>query len=468
MDERNPETLPAVTLLATGRMRIAADTILLRISHTGMNYADALSYLMIQLPMYQRIGAVAYKSGLDNTYRLDEYFMHPHRQFKTIHVAGTNGKGSVSHMLASILQEAGYRVGLYTSPHLLDFRERIKVSGRMIPKNEVTRFVKNHRAFFDSFQPSFFEISVFMAFEYFARQKVDVAVVEVGLGGRLDSTNIITPLLSVITNIGRDHMELLGDTPNKIASEKAGIIKPGVPVVIGESQQETREVFRQTAALRNAPIRFADEILAIDDSRMMHNGLQLFRVRKGNQIIHTDLACELLGHYQRKNILTVLVAAGMIKDLGFPHEERDLYAGIAKVVTNTGLHGRWQVISDEPKVICDTAHNADGIKAVMNQAAETPCRNLHVVIGFVNDKDLEGIFSYLPVNARYYFSRLSVPRTMNENDLASFAARHNIQGEAYTSVIEAFSAARASASAADLILITGSTFLVADFLASRK
>ncbi len=431
-----------------------------------MNYQEALSYLFGQLPMYQRIGKAAYKNGLENTYRLDTYFGSPHRYFRAIHVAGTNGKGSVSHILASILQQAGYKVGLYTSPHLLDFRERIKINGKPISKKHVTEFVNSHKSFFDTMQASFFEISVFMAFHFFRIQQVDVAIVEVGLGGRLDSTNVIIPELSVITNIGKDHTDLLGKSFAKIAREKAGIIKPGVPVIIGESKKETRMVFKRLADALFAPIIFADRQFNINSVSVSSERYQVFDVKKGDAFLYRELQCELLGRYQQKNVITVLAATDLLGVSGFNITKGDIYNGIRRVVKNTGLYGRWQVISDDPLIICDTAHNAEGIQVVMQQIAGMPARKVHIIIGFVCDKDLKLIFKNLPLTAEYYYSRLSVPRTMNEKLLSNRANKHGLTGRAFASVADAFDAAIKASAPEDIILITGSTFCVADFLAT--
>jgi len=420
---------------------------------------------MEQLPMYQRIGKPAYRAGLENTLKLDDFFNIPHAAFSTIHVAGTNGKGSVSHMLASVLQEAGYKVGLYTSPHLLDFRERIRVNGCMISKKFVTEFVSLNKPFFDTFNPSFFEISVFMAFTWFMKNKVDVAVIEVGLGGRLDATNIISPVLSVITNIGKDHTEILGDTLEKIAFEKAGIIKRNTPVVVGERQLQVQPIFNRVAAPLNAPVRIADDMYKIDYSLTSADGYQVFNFKKGGDIHFPNLKCGLLGHYQRRNVVTVLASLEQLRRSGFRIVEKNVYAGIRKVVVNTGLSGRWQVIQRDPDVVCDTAHNADGLRQVMQQIAETPHEKLHLVLGFVVEKDISEILKYMPYNAIYYFCRLSVPRTLPESDLAAAAYRRGLKGQAYAHVKEAFAAALEKAGKNDLVVITGSNFLVADFLA---
>ncbi len=429
-----------------------------------MNYNKTLAYIMDQLPMYQRIGHAAYRSGLDNTLKLDAYFGSPHQQFKTIHVAGTNGKGSVSHMLASVLQEAGYKTGLYTSPHLVDFRERIRINGNRITKKFIAEFISKNQAFFNTFSPSFFEISVFLAFEYFVQNLVDIAIIEVGLGGRLDATNIISPLLSVITNIGRDHMEILGDTLQKIATEKAGIIKPNTPCVIGEKQPEIFPVFKKICEQHNSRMIRADEQYAIPYSLTSTDGYQVFNVKKNGEIRYANLKCELMGHYQRKNTTTVLASLDELISTGLLIKEKDIYSGIRKVVQNTGLLGRWQLIRANPVVVCDTAHNPDGMKVLMQQVAETARKQLHLIIGFVYDKDIPETLKYLPANARYYFTRLSVPRTMDENDLMKNASSLGFAGKSYSHVKAAYDDALQHAGNDDLILITGSNFLVADFL----
>jgi dihydrofolate synthase/folylpolyglutamate synthase len=433
-----------------------------------MKYQDTLSYILQQLPMFQRIGHAAYRTGLDNAFKLDGYFGSPHRSFRNIHVGGTNGKGSVSHMIASILQEAGYKTGLYTSPHLVDFRERIRVNGKMITKTYITDFINNHKAFFETFDPSFFEISVFMAFEYFKTCNVDVAVVEVGLGGRLDATNIITPELSVITNIGKDHTEILGDTLEKIAAEKAGIIKKNIPVIIGESQDITLPVFRSVCQQLDAPMTIADKLFRIDYSMMSVDDYQVFNVRRNDEVYYTNLKCALLGHYQRKNVVTVLAVIEELTRLSeeqqFKIRENHIFAGVRNVIRNTALAGRWQIIRNNPLVICDTAHNADGIRVVLQQINESAYKQLHLVIGFVNDKDVHGIMKFLPIRAAYYFVRLSVPRTMDEKEMFLLAAKNGLRGKAYRGIADAYAAVMEKAGKDDLIVITGSNFLVADFL----
>jgi dihydrofolate synthase / folylpolyglutamate synthase len=433
-------------------------------NNINMNYQNSLDYLMEQLPMFQRIGKLAYRSGLENTLKLDAYFNHPHRSFITIHVAGTNGKGSVSHMLASVLQEAGFTVGLYTSPHLLDFRERIRVNGKMISKTFIAEFVTRHKPYYDTFNPSFFEISVFMAFDWFMSQKVDIAVIEVGLGGRLDATNVISPVLSVITNIGRDHMEILGDTLEKIAFEKAGIIKHATPVVVGESQLQVLPVFRQVAAQQDAPLYFADEVYKIEYSTTSLDGYQVFQVRQNGVLVYPNLKCGLLGHYQRKNTVTVLAALEQLHKTGIILDTKHIYSGIQHVIDNTRLNGRWQILQHHPHVIIDTAHNADGLKQVVQQVSDTPFEKLHLILGFVNDKDIREMMTYLPSGAGYYFTRLSVPRTLDENDLAATASQFGLIGPCFARVGEAYLAAKEKAGINDLIVITGSNFLVADFL----
>jgi dihydrofolate synthase/folylpolyglutamate synthase len=434
----------------------------------AQHYTSTLDYLYEQLPMYHRVGRAAYKTGLENAYRLDAYFHQPHRKYPTIHVAGTNGKGSVCHMLAAVLQQAGYRVGLHTSPHLLDFRERIKVNGKPCSQKYIVDFVRKHRAIIESIHPSFFEVSVFMAFEYFARKAVDVAIIEVGLGGRLDTTNIITPVLSVITSIGKDHTDFLGDTLEKIAAEKAGIIKPGIPVVIGETHRETAPVFDRTAREKDAAIFYADRHYQIDYSLFSTDGFQVFNVIRENKMFMPNLKNELLGTYQRKNTITVLEAVDQLRKVGFSIADIDLYKGLKKVTEMTGFRGRWQIMGFHPRVVIDSAHNADGMREVVKQLRETAYENLHLVISFVSDKDVRAILCQMPEDARYYFTRSSVPRSMDEGDLKQLADSFGLKGESYASVEGAMQAARAAAGDHDLILICGSMFLLADFLALQK
>jgi dihydrofolate synthase / folylpolyglutamate synthase len=427
-----------------------------------MNYSEAIQFLFDQLPMFQRSGPSAYKDNLDNTLQLDAYFNHPHRRFKTIHVGGTNGKGSVSHMIASILQAAGYRTGLYTSPHLLDFRERIRINGMVIPEEEVTRFVVRHSQIIQSLLPSFFEMTVAMAFDYFAAQEVDVAVVEVGLGGRLDSTNIISPQVSVITNIGMDHMSILGNTLVAIAREKAGIIKPGVPVVVGQHQAEVAEVFRAVAAACQSTLIEADEIYNARLLKRM-DGFQVLEVaRKGQPYLEVHLP--LLGNYQQHNVPTVLAAMEQLGLKGFKVTRDNLLDGLANVVGNTGLRGRWELLGLNPRIICDTGHNEDGIRAVVQQIQETPYERLHMILGMVRDKSIDAILQLLPEHATYYFTRADIPRSLDANDLKSAALDYGLKGEAYGSVAAAFASAKKNAGINDLIFIGGSTFVVAEVI----
>ena len=417
-----------------------------------MTYQETLDFMYAQLPMYHRIGAAAYKADLQPTLDMMDALGNPERKFKSIHVAGTNGKGSVSHFLASILQEAGYKVGLYTSPHLVDFRERIRINGDMIPQQAVVDFVAQHSPLITDKHLSFFEMTVGMAFDYFAREQVDIAVVEVGMGGRLDSTNVVTPLLSVITNIGLDHTQFLGDTLEKIAFEKAGIIKEGIPVVVGETQPETRPVFIRTAAERHAPITFADQHYHID------------RIE--------DYTEELTGEYQKKNIATVLESVDILcKNSSLCIPQTALSRGLARVVTNTHLHGRWQTIGLDPLTICETAHNEPGIRAMKDKVCQMHYRQMHLVYGCVNDKDythiltlLNSVFASQQAPLRWYFSQPSVPRALPVADLQAAAHRLGIVGEAYPHVKEAIAAARHQAAGDDLVLVTGSIFLVADAL----
>ena len=411
-----------------------------------MNYKDTLDYLYNSAPLFQQIGAGAYKEGLENTWALDEHFGHPHRSFRSIHIAGTNGKGSCSHTLAAILQEAGYKVGLYTSPHLIDFRERIRVNGQPVPEAYVIRFVEEERAFFEPLHPSFFELTTAMAFRYFAKEKVDVAVVEVGLGGRLDCTNIIRPDLCIITNISLDHVQFLGDTLEKIAGEKAGIIKPGIPVVIGETTPETRPVFQKKAEEVGAPIHFAEE-----------------EVKE----VHPDWEYELKGLYQEKNRRTLWAALPLLQEGGYQISESDIQAGFAHVVELTGLMGRWQKLQEHPTVVCDTGHNVGGIQYIAEQLRRQVFRRLHIVIGMVNDKDVRGVLALLPREATYYFTQASVKRALPAGQLARLAAEAGLQGTCYPDVPSAVRAAQKESLPEDFIFVGGSSFIVADLLANR-
>ena len=414
--------------------------------------------------MFQNIGAQGYKEGLDNTLALDERLGHPHRNFRTIHVAGTNGKGSCSHTLAAILQSAGYKVGLYTSPHLVDFRERIRVNGETVSEDFVVAFVEEHRSFFEPLQPSFFELTTAMAFKYFAEQKVDVAVIEVGLGGRLDCTNIITPALSVITNISFDHTQYLGDTLAKIAAEKAGIIKAGVPVVIGESCAETKPVFLAKAQEVNTSITFAEEDAEVISFEPQADGTMLYNTRSFGQ-----LQGELAGLCQEKNTNTVLRALPLLRQVGFEFSEQDVRRGFMEVCEMTGLMGRWQRLQSSPMVICDTGHNEGGFHYITRQLQlMAQGRQLRIVFGMVSDKDVSTVLSMLPRDAVYYFTKASVRRSLYEYDLMQQAVRFGLHGTVYPTVSEAYHSALDDASPDDLIYVGGSSYVVADLLSSFK
>jgi dihydrofolate synthase/folylpolyglutamate synthase len=425
-----------------------------------MQYDEALDYMESQLPMFHRIGKSAYKAKLGNALVLDEYFGHPHKKFSSVHVAGTNGKGSTSHMLASVLQQAGYRVGLYTSPHLKDFRERIRVNGEMISQDEVTQFVEEHRKLFDRVKPSFFEMTVAMAFDYFARQNVDVAVVEVGLGGRLDSTNIITPIISVITSIGLDHTDLLGNTLPQIAGEKAGIIKRGVPVVISQFQPETASVFTSKASEMQSSIVFADSAYKVQEMKYTGSGMQTFLVEHGESMEQWDT--DLMGSYQRLNLPGVLASLDILREEGYRITLDAQKQGLRMVQQLTGLMGRWQKLQDRPLIYCDTGHNVDGITMVMEQIHRMSYAKLHVVLGMVADKDIDGMLSLLPADAIYYFTRAALPRALDQNVLMAKAMLHGLMGEAYPTVTQALEAAKDRADENDLIYVGGSTFVVAE------
>ncbi len=429
-------------------------------------YPGVLDFLFSQLPMFQRTGPAAYKDNLDNTLRLDEMFGHPHRSFKTIHVAGTNGKGSVSHMLASVLQEAGYKTGLYTSPHLKDFRERIRVNGEMITQEAVVQFTESYLAKNEKekLEPSFFELTVSMAFDYFRAMQVEVAVVEVGLGGRLDSTNVITPEVSVITNISFDHKALLGDTLPLIAAEKAGIIKKDIPVVVGESDPQTSFVFEQVAASVQTQLTFADQVYQTDYSMLTIDGKQSLNINKNGQLFYPDLKIDLLGIYQRQNVPTVLKTIDVLNEKGWNLKEDVIRQGLCNTCRNTGLMGRWQIVGHNPLVVCDTGHNQAGIQMVVEQIKQTAWEKLHIVIGMVSDKDQDSVLALLPVHAQYYFTKAALPRACEPEALAGKASKYGLKGNCYPTVAEAFSAARANAGVNDLIFVGGSTFVVAEIL----
>jgi dihydrofolate synthase/folylpolyglutamate synthase len=429
-----------------------------------MNYREAIDFLFRSLPMYQRVGKAAYKANLDNTLRLDEYFGHPHLKYPAIHVAGTNGKGSVSHMMASILQEAGFRTGLYTSPHLLDFRERIRVSGLPIPEKVVTSFVNGHRDIIREISPSFFEMTVAMAFDHFAREKVDIAVIETGMGGRLDSTNVISPLLCIITNISRDHTEFLGGDLDSIAREKGGIIKKGVPLVLGEMERSPGQVLSGMAAEKDAPVTLARNLFRPVFHTYSPDGTSIIRMQDPSSGTVETIECGLGGNYQQENLATALSAVACLRELGWDLPGTAVKEGLKSVVKNTGILGRWQLLGSNPRSICDTGHNRAGIEAVFRQVMEIPWKELHVVWGMVSDKDPGSILPLLPRRAGYYFTRSSVPRAMDPDLLLEAAAKHGLSGRVFPSVKEAYDAARERAGSDDMILTCGSTFVVADLL----
>lgn len=424
-----------------------------------MNYDETLHYLYNALPVFHKIGGAAYKEGLDNTLALDERFNHPHRKYKTIHIAGTNGKGSISHTLAAIFQLAGYKTGLYTSPHLVDFRERIRVNGEMINKEYVVEYVARNKAYFEELQPSFFELTMMMAFCYFESQKVDIALIEVGLGGRLDSTNVITPELAIISNISFDHTQFLGDTLEKIASEKAGIIKPHIPVVIGEAGTlEVRAVFERKAAQEEAPIFFAEEEKPLLAATKSSTGW-LYETREYKQ-----LEGELGGLAQKKNTVTVLSALRVLKERGFNLPDAAIYKGFREVTSLTGLMGRWQIVRTHPKVICDTGHNSGGIQYVAEQLRLESYRTLRIVIGMVNDKDITAVLRLLPTEATYYFTKAAIPRALDTPQLQAQAASFGLQGDSFPSVEEAVTQALHDCESDDLLFIGGSNFIIAEAL----
>lgn len=428
------------------------------------SYKQTLEFLFSQLPMYQRVGKMAYKANLDTTLALDEYFKHPHQQYKTIHVAGTNGKGSTSHMLTSVLMQAGYKVGLYTSPHLKSFRERIRVDGQMVSENFVVEFTHEHMHIFQQLEASFFEMTVAMAFEYFALQKVDIAVVETGLGGRLDSTNIITPEVSIITNIGNDHSDLLGDTPEKIAVEKAGIIKQGVPTIIGQAQSNLQHIFKEKANEVGATIIYADEMFSVSKEIPNNPNKQTFLVTQKRDLTTQTLSLDLLGNYQQKNLLSVLTATEVLTQKGFTISQENVAVGLAQTAHKTGLLGRWQILNNQPLTICDTGHNEDGMNLIVEQIKQTPHQKLHFIIGMVADKTIDTILNILPKDAMYYFTRPSIPRALNEKELFLKGKEHGLSGNTYPTVEKAMEEAKKTATSNDLIFIGGSTFVVADAL----
>lgn len=427
-----------------------------------MNYKETTEYLFTRTPVFEKVGASAYKPGLYTTQALDEHFGHPHRHYKTIHVAGTNGKGSCSHTIAAILQKQGYKVGLYTSPHLVDFRERIRVNGICIPEQYVVDFVENERTFFEPLHPSFFELTTALAFKYFAEQEVDYAVIEVGLGGRLDCTNIISPILSVITNISFDHTQLLGDTLAKIASEKAGIIKKQVPVVIGSTTPETRNVFQTVAQEKEAPIIFAEDSVFGQTSVMVtDSGKHLFPTQDFGTI-----ELDLKGACQTENTKTILCAMSLLLDMGVVNKD-SIITGFANVCKNTGLRGRWETLGEKPLIVCDTGHNVAGWNYLSKQIEKQPCAHRHIVFGMVDDKDVSSVLELLPKNnTTYYWTQASTKRAIPVEMLCEMAKKHLLNGNTYSSVKEAFEAAKSQAQEADFVFVGGSSYVVADLLSS--
>ena len=426
-----------------------------------MNYAETLDYLYNRLPMFSRIGAAAYKADLHNTIELCRSLGDPQTKFRSVHIAGTNGKGSVSHMLASIFQEAGYRTGLYTSPHLRDFRERIRINGEMIPEEYVISFTEGINPLIEKIEPSFFEITVAMAFEWFARETVDIAIIETGLGGRLDSTNIIHPELSVITNVGMDHMNLLGDTLEKIAYEKAGIIKEEVPVVVGEMKEKSSGIFQEIADKNQAPLVFADQKRKAINWYWLKNNL-VVEVARGQEPDHKIYQLDLPGIYQVKNLVTVLESVEQLKRKGWKLPEESVLQGLKHAKKNTGLHGRWEIIQRSPMVVIDVAHNEDGMRELVEQIEITDHNELHMVIGFVRDKEIVKILDLLPRSAQYYFTQAQIPRALAADELKTEAEKLQLTGYAYKEVNAAIAAARDKAKSNDLVVVCGSVFLAGE------
>lgn len=426
-----------------------------------LTYDNAIDFLYTQIPMFQRMGANAYKPGLDTSIALDKAFGNPHSRFPSIHIAGTNGKGSTAHTLAAILQSAGYKVGLYTSPHLVDFRERIRINGEMISHSAVVDFVNRYQALQLDCQPSFFELTMTMAFEYFAKEKIDIAVIETGLGGRLDSTNIISPILSIITNISFDHTAFLGDTLTAIASEKAGIIKRNTPVVVGEASGDVKQLFLDKSIEMNSPIKFADENKAFSSAELTPDGYLYHNTPFGN------ITGELTGECQQKNTATILSAIEQLRLIGWEITPDAVKQGFANVCNLTGLAGRWMELQQSPRVVCDTGHNVGGWEYLSRQLSQVEGK-LHMVIGFVNDKDISHILDLMPHNATYYFTRAEIPRALSADEVKAIALAKGLKGEAYATVAKAYQKAIVSASATDTIFIGGSTFVVADLLSHRQ
>lgn len=426
-----------------------------------MNYQQTLEFLFTRLPVFSRVGAAAYKADLNNTIALCKSLGDPHKKFRSVHIAGTNGKGSVSHMLAAIFQKAGYKTGLYTSPHLKDFRERIKVNGEMVEESYVIVFTERIRSMIDKLEPSFFEITVAMAFDYFAQQKVDIAIVETGLGGRLDSTNIITPEVSIITNIGWDHMNLLGNSLDKIAAEKAGIIKENVPVIVGETLDETLPVFERVSNAKNAPLSIASGKRQVMEWYWSKHDL-VVELAEEHKTDHRVFRMDLAGIYQSKNLLTVLEACSVLQQKGWKISDENIYAALKEVKKITGLHGRWDIIHEHPLVILDVAHNEDGIKQVLKQVELTDHYHLHIILGMVNDKEIDKVLGLLPTSATYYFTQAQIPRALPGKNLSEKASGFGLQGKTYPNVNVALKMARSRAADNDLIIVCGSIFLVAE------
>ena len=433
-----------------------------------MTYQETCEYLFNQLPMFEKQGAGGYKEGLENSHALDEHLGHPHKKYLTIHVAGTNGKGSCAHTLSAVLQMCGYKVGLYTSPHLVDFSERIRINGQPISEDYVVEFVEKHKPFFEPLQPSFFELTTAMAFKYFADMDVDIAVIEVGLGGRLDCTNIITPILSVITNIGLDHTQLLGTSLEQIAMEKAGIIKKNVPVVVGETTPETRMVFEAVAVENHAPIVFAEDQKQIISLSVGTKGIEYYTKSFG------IISGELNGIYQEKNTNTILCAIQQLESLGYMHsvkcqanatcQNREVQKGFSHVCSLTGLKGRWQKVCEAPLTICDTGHNVPGWKYLSEQLNNVKCDKMHIVFGMVDDKDIHGVMELLPKKATYYFTKANNKRAVSENVLKLYAQGIELEGESYPDVKSAYEAAKAAANSNDFVFVGGSSYVVAELL----
>jgi len=430
-----------------------------------MNYTDAIDWIFEKLPMYQRLGVPAYKADLNNTINLLDIVGNPHKNLKFIHIAGTNGKGSVSNMLASIMQETGLKVGLYTSPHLFDYRERIRINGQKISENFVVNFIENYRNQIEEINPSFFEISVVMAFLWFKQENIDIGVIEVGMGGRLDSTNVIKPILSIITNIGLDHTFFLGDTKEKIAIEKAGIIKNNIPVIVGETDIETINIFKKVAKEKDSKILIADKnlfFIQLNDNCQINSKYLYGNIAYKGKVFMKEISCPLSGEYQKKNILTVIRTCIKLKKLGYKISKKNIKNGIKNIKQNTGFFGRWEILSTKPLVICDVAHNNEGFKIVFKQLLSFDYNKLHIVFGVNNDKNLSKLFDIIPQNAKYYFCKANIPRALDTEKLCEFAKSKNIDFEAFKSVSDAYYTALKQAKDNDIIFIGGSTFIVAE------